>query len=167
MLGENPVTSSSSIQLLDIIINQHLSFRQQIAKSITKTQHLLPYLQGLAFSRGASMCSLHHLVTALLSPTLSWGSEVWWNGAQHILGNLGPTYNHFARLITAVPSYTYTDKLLCAASIPLLKLLLDLKSPLYGIRLLLVTNNHPNKLALISATRRRDAGIGRIKFLLD
>lgn len=138
-----------------------------MATAITKTLHLLPCLQRMAFSRGASMLFLHHLATSRLSPTLTWGSEVWWTGAQHILDNLGPTYNRFARLITALPSFTRTDKLLCAASIPPLNLLLDLKSQLFGIRLLLSPDSHPNKISLQSATPLKVVGIGRIRALLE
>lgn len=145
MNGENPINSSETINLLGIIIDHRFTFRQQIAAATTKTQHLLPSLQRMAFSRGASMESFHHMVTTPLSPTLTWGSEVWWTGARHIVDNMNPTYLRFAQPITGLPTHTRTNNLLAEARIPPVCLLLDFKSRNYGIHLLLIPDDHPNK----------------------
>lgn len=94
--GNYTIASSETIKLLGIIINNKLSFRQQVAAATTKTQLIRPFLQRIAFPQGASMEWLHHLANTLPSPTLTWGSEVWWTGARHILDNMNPTYLRFA-----------------------------------------------------------------------
>lgn len=91
-------SSSTTIHLLDIVIDRTRTFCQEIVGAISKTRHLLLFLQRMAFSRGALMQTLHQLVISLLFPRLTWGSETLWTEAQHIPDNLGLTYNRFARL---------------------------------------------------------------------
>lgn len=79
------------------------------------------------------MNSFHHLATTLLIPTLLWGSEVWWTGARHILDNLRPTYYSIARLVTNLPHWTRSDRLLAGAGMPPLKRLLNHISRKYGL----------------------------------
>lgn len=165
-LDDSLIVSKDTIKLLRITIDQKLTFRQQTAEATWKSQSILPSLHWMAISRGASMSTLRRMVTTPLSRTLTWESEVWWTGARHITNNLIPTYLCFARLITVLPSYTKTDKLLCAAGIAPLKQLLDMKSRKYAIRLLLAKNNHPNKALLRSVTPGVRVGMGRIKALL-
>lgn len=113
------------------------------------------------------MNTLHQQVTSILTLTLTWGSEVWWTRARHIVDAMNPTYRRFARLITSLPTHTRTDKPLWAASIPPLHLLLDQKSRNYGIRLLLLPTDHPNN-TLFGATPppQEGVGLGRMKSLL-
>lgn len=158
-LGDTIVTSKDTIRLLGITIRYRFTFRQQPASAITKSQNLLPFLQRMAFSRGASM-------STLLSPTLTWGSDVWRTGAQHIIDKVNPTYHRFKRLITGLPSYKRSDKLLSAAGIPPHQPLLDIKSRNYAIRLLPAPNDHPTKTIHPHATLRKGVGMGRIKALL-
>lgn len=161
------ITSNDTARLLGIIIDHKRSFRQQAAASIAKTQSLRPDLQRLAFSRGASMNTFHKLITSLLSPILTLGSAVWWTGTAHLIDSLNPTYLRFARLITRLPTHTRSEKLLDAAGLPPLKLLLNMKSRNNGIRLLRAENNHPSKVMLSSTPPLSEGtGLGRIKSLL-
>lgn len=109
------------------------------------------------------MFTLHKMVTTLLSPPLTLGSEVWWTGACHIIANLNLTYHRVARLVTGLPSYTRTDKLLSTAGIPLLQALLDMKSNNYVIRILISPNDYPNKTLLWTTRPRVRVSMGPIK----
>lgn len=107
------------------------------------------------------------MVTTLLIPTLLWGSEIWWTGAQHIIVNLNPTYLHLARLITHLPKRTRADRLLAASSLPPLKSILDAYSRNYGLHLLCAQDYYSNKATLIKVNlREKGVGLGRICFLL-
>lgn len=112
------------------------------------------------------MNSLHPLGTFLLTPTPRWVSKVWWTGTRHIVDTMNPTYLCFASLITGLPTHTRTDKLQCTAGIPDLHLLLDQKSRRYGIRLLLLPNDYPNKINFRATASQKLVGLGRVKALL-
>lgn len=63
------------------------------------------------------MLALHHMATTLMISTLRWDSEVWWTDASHLIDSLNPTYLKIARLITDLPSWTRSDKLLAASTL--------------------------------------------------
>lgn len=108
------------------------------------------------------------MVTSLLISTLQWESEVWSTGASHILDTVKPTYYRFTQLITGLPSYTESYKVLGAAGIPPLILLLDRKYRNYGIGILLTEINHTDKALLRSAIpRNKGLRRGKIKFHLQ
>lgn len=115
------VQAIKTIKLPGITINQKLTFREHRGKATAKTRNAIPHIQQLLFAKGPSMTTHHHMVTTLLTPTQLWGSEIWWTRAQHILDNLNPTYLKFACLITNLPKWTRTDKLLPASILPPLK----------------------------------------------
>lgn len=48
-LGENRILSKDSMKLLGITIDYRLTFRQQTAEAISKTQSILPSLHLMAF----------------------------------------------------------------------------------------------------------------------
>lgn len=166
-LGAHVITNSTSIQLLWITIDQKLTFREQISISVSKVRSLLLYIQRMAFTRGASMTSLHHLATTLLIPTILWGSEVSWTGARHIVDNITTTNHRIARLITNLPLWTRRARLIASAGLPPLNLLLNHTFRKYAIRLLSTDNDPPNQIALRSQPGSKErVGLGRIKHLL-
>lgn len=130
---------------------------------------MIPTLYRLAFSRGESLGTQHHLVSTLAIPALLWCSEIWWTGPHHTADNLNSTYNKLARLISNLPLCTRTDLLLCSASLPPLELLLNHTSRKYSTRILQGPNNHPNKPLLMEALKRpldKGTGLRRIAYLL-
>lgn len=155
--------NKETIRLLGITIAHELNFRPQTASAVTKLQNIVTCLQRMAFSSPASMNTLSSMVTTLHSPTLTSGSEVWWTGAQHIIDIPNRTSWRFTRPITGLPSYTRSDKLLCVAGIPVLQLLLEMKSRKYAILLLLASNDYPLKALPRHATQRKGRQMGGIK----
>lgn len=109
LIGTTVVPHSQTIRLLGLTIDQKLSFREHAAGAIARTQSAIPLIQRMGFSRGASILTLHHMAKTILIPTVLWGSEIWWTGARHIIDNFNPTY---------LPTWTRTDKLLAASSLP-------------------------------------------------
>lgn len=144
-VGQTSVALSKTIRLLGIRIDRKLSFREHTAKATTKTQFALPLIQRLGFTRGHSIQTVHHMTQSLLIPILFWGSKVWWTGARQIVDHFSPTYHRFALLITTLPPRTRTDKLLPASSLPPLEPNLYSVSKRYGLAILGVPDDQPNK----------------------
>lgn len=111
------------------------------------------------------MHTLHHLTTTLLIPTLTCIFKVWWTGASHIVDNMNPTYNWFARHITGLLTHTRSDKLLSVAGLQRLTLRLNSKIRRYGIGFLLSPNDHPNE-AIFRFILLGGVSLGRIKQVL-
>lgn len=129
---------------------------------------MLPTLYRQAFSRGASLRTLHHLVSTLAIAALLWGSEIWWTGTQHTIDKLNTTYNQLVRLVTGLPRWSRIHLLLCAASLPPLHLLFDHTSRNYGIKNLQGPESHPNKQPLneaLSQPLKKGVGLRPMAFL--
>lgn len=75
-VNDTRVPLSKTIRRLGLTIDHKLTVREHTAKAITKAQSILPLIQRLAFSRGASMGTLRHMTRSLLIPILLWGSEI-------------------------------------------------------------------------------------------
>lgn len=89
-----------------------------------------------------------------------YGSEIWWTGAIHNLGQTAPTYKAIARINTGLPRWTPIGLLHTKAGIPSLDLLLSRNSMRYGIRILLAANDHlcnPYSLAASNPEQQQSA----------
>lgn len=117
-LGATNINNQETKKLLGITINFRLTFREQTSVGSSKAHNLLPFHHCMDTSRGASMCTVRVMVTTRLSQALAWGSRGWWTGARRVVVGLSPICHSFARLITAIPSYTRTDKHLYADGMP-------------------------------------------------
>lgn len=88
-----------------------------------------------------------------------YGSEVWWTGAAHILGQTAATYNTIARIITGLPKWTALRLLHNEAGMPPLDLLLSRHAVRYGVRILLAGDDHPYKPLLLQCIQPVTAAI--------
>lgn len=158
---QTQTTPKDTTKILSITIDHRLTFGELTANNMSKTISMLPTMYRVAFSRGASLETMHHLISMLAIPTLLWASEVRWTGAQHIMDRLKPTYHKLAMAITNLPPWTPTNLLQCEAAMPALDLLHGHTTRKYGICILQGPNSHPNKKTLASALiRPLEKGVG-------
>lgn len=158
-----------SIKILGVTIDNCLTFGQHTSENKSKVLSMLPTLYRLVFSRGASLATMHHLISTLAIPALLWGLEVWWTGAKHIVNGLNLIQNKLARLITGLTSWTITELPLDGASITPLDLHLDHTTRKYAIKTLHGPDNHRNKETLSDALLRplpQGVGLRRVAHLL-
>ncbi|KAL0630690.1 hypothetical protein Q9L58_010459 [Maublancomyces gigas] len=106
-------------------------------------------LNKISKRKGTSPGAIHYLATAITIPGMTWGSEIWWTGATHIISQLTPAYHNIARCITGLPKWTAIPALLSEPSHASLESLLDRNSRKYGIKILLAEDDHPCKETLL------------------
>ncbi|KAH0610364.1 uncharacterized protein H6S33_011891 [Morchella sextelata] len=154
-----PTTSSTQQPRLPVKIDPTLSFRPHIEAAIAKGLKALHQIRNTARLPGITVKTVHHLITQGFLPSLLYGSEAWWTGADHVIRSLEPLYNEAARIITGLPRWTKRAKLLREAGLPPLEHLLTYRSRKYGTRILCTEATHPNNESLIELLPYREANI--------
>lgn len=149
-LYDVPVAPKTSIKSRGVWIDHRLSFKVHAATAAANRRRSAGFLWRIVKRKGITPRTLHHLAMTTTVPPMLRGSEAWWTGAQHILGQLATAYNTMARIITGLPKWTPMRFLLQEAGMPPLEYLLDLTSQWYGIRVLLNPDDHPCKQRLLS-----------------
>lgn len=161
----------SWLKYVGVWIDPTLSFRPHIENTIAKGLQVLQRIRILSFQPGATVKTIHHVITQLFLPTILWGSEAWWTGAEHIIRSLTPLYNEAARIVTGLPRWTKQERLLKEAGLPPLELLLTYRSRKYGTRILCLPYDHPIHEPLASLLPAKETnvtgtGLHRIASLL-
>ncbi|KAH0604560.1 uncharacterized protein H6S33_006937, partial [Morchella sextelata] len=147
------------LKYVGVWIDPTLSFRPHIEAAIAKGLKALHQIRNTARLPGITVKTIHHLITQGFLPSLLYGSEAWWTGADHIIRSLEPLYNEAARVITGLPRWTKRAKLLREAGLPPLEHLLTYRSRKYGTRILCTDATHPNNESLIELLPYREANI--------
>lgn len=163
---------SNYLKSLGVWIYHRLTFKRHTAHTSSHARGSTAALWKITKSKGVSPGSLHHLVTRAAIPGFTWGSEIRWTGARHVIDQVTPAYNGMVRLITGLPQWTPLRHLLIEAGLPPLHLYLDMLSRRYRTRILCSKDNHPCKATLLQAIRdrgphsRNGTGLSRIADLL-
>lgn len=87
-LYSSAVIPKTGLKSLGIWIGHRLSFKAHAVMTTAKTRRWAGFLWRIIKRKGVTPGALHHLATTTTIPAMLWGSEAWWTGAQHIIGQL-------------------------------------------------------------------------------
>ncbi|KAH0603229.1 uncharacterized protein H6S33_008233, partial [Morchella sextelata] len=117
-INNTAIYPKERLKYVGVWIDPTLSFRPHVEAAIAKGLKALHQIRNTARLPGITVKTVHHLITQGFLPSLLYGSEAWWTGADHIIRSLEPLYNEAARVITGLPRWTKRAKLLREAGLP-------------------------------------------------
>lgn len=164
-------TPSPVIKSLGVWDDQLLLFKGDAGQAAGRTRKGCGLLTHVSNWKGESPRALHHLAHNITLPILVYGSDICWTGARHILDRLKAPYHTIDSLITGLPKWTPTNKVVCGAGLPPHDLLLDKISQKYGVRILKCAYDHLCMTLLRNRIKRAGAigngtGVDRIATVL-
>ncbi|KAH0605310.1 uncharacterized protein H6S33_004532 [Morchella sextelata] len=91
-INNTTIYPKERLKYIGVWIDSTLSFRPHIEAAIAKGLKALHQIRNTACLPGITVKTIHHLVTQGFLPSLLYGSEAWWTGADHIIRSLEPLY---------------------------------------------------------------------------
>ncbi|KAH8148290.1 uncharacterized protein LAJ45_07743 [Morchella importuna] len=100
-IANEEIYPKDRLKYVRIWLDSNLFFRPHIEETIAKGLRILGQIRNIAYLPGTTVKSTHHLVIQGLLPTILWGLEAWYTGADHALRSLsvtGTVYTRIARI---------------------------------------------------------------------
>lgn len=153
-LYDQQIGPAHQLKFLGVWIDHRLGFKRHAALASSRARSSIGMLWKVTKRKGISPGSLHNLITTACVPAFTWGLEIWWTGARHLIDQVAPAYNIMARLFIGLSKWIPLRLLLVEAGLPPLHLYLDMLSRRYGARLLCSQDDHPCKSPLLQAIQK-------------